>query len=108
MPEVVEDPPTHHINPVSSATLSPGHSDWGQSVVKVPRGCKERIRTTHRQLEEFKVAVQEWQETCRKAAEADGTNILLMDIAFAGIWCAFIGLQTDLLLANIPFGSPSD
>ena len=69
--------------------------------------CKERNRTTHRQLEEFKTAVQEWQETCRKAAEADGTSVVLMDIAFAGIWCAFIGLQTDLLLSNRLFGLPS-
>ena len=69
--------------------------------------CKERIRTTHRQLEEFKAAVQEWQETCRKAAEADGASMVLMDIAFAGVWCAFIGLQTDLLLSDRLFGSPS-
>ena len=58
-------------------------------------------------MEEFKVAVQEWQETCRKAAEADGVGVELMDIAFAGVWCAFIGLQTDLLLLNLPFGPPS-
>ena len=58
-------------------------------------------------MEEFKAAVQEWQETCRKAAEADGMSVALMDIAFAGIWCAFIGLQTDLLLSNHLFGSPS-
>ena len=62
----------------------------------------------HRQLEEFKVAVQEWQETCRKAAEADKVGVVLMDIAFAGVWCAFIGLQTNLLLSTLPFGPPSD
>ena len=69
--------------------------------------CKERIRTTHRQLQEFKAAVQEWQEMCRKAAGADGVGVELMDIAFAGVWCAFIGLQTDLLLSDRLFGSPS-
>ena len=70
--------------------------------------CKEQIRTTHRQLQEFKAAVQEWQETCRKAAGTDGVGVKLKDIAFAGVWCAFIGLQTDLLLSDRLFGSPSN
>ena len=59
-------------------------------------------------MEEFKAAVQKWLETCRKAAEADGTSVVLMDIAFEGIWCAFIGPQTNLLLSDRLFEPPSN
>ena len=59
-------------------------------------------------MEEFKAAVQEWQEIYRRAADADGMSVVLMDIAFVGIWCAFIDLQTDFLLSDYLFGPLSN